>query len=65
MRSVKLFFCQRNRLTISSLSEGGGGKKINFPRVLRGNSKEKYLNEEYCDQDLWLYLKNSYYILRH
>ena len=45
MRSVDLFFCQRIRLKISSLSEGGGQKNY-FPRVLLGTI-EKYLNEEY------------------
>ena len=40
MGSVDLFFCQRIRLTISSLSEGG--RKIKFPRVLQGNTMEKY-----------------------
>ena len=36
MRSLDLFFCLRIRLTISSLSEGGGGGKMNFPRVFLG-----------------------------
>ena len=57
-RSVNFFSCLRIRLTISSLSEGG--RKMNFPRVLLGNTIEKYLNEEYCDQDWRRCLKNSY-----
>ena len=49
MGSVDLFFCLRILLTISSLLEGG--QKMNFPGVLLGNSVEKYISEEYCDQD--------------
>ena len=60
MRSVDLLFGLRIRLTISSLSEGGGGRKMNFPRVLLGNTMEKYLNEEHRDQDWRQCLKNSY-----
>ena len=58
MRSVHLFFCLRIRLTISSLCEGG--RKMNFPGVLLGNSMEFYLNEECCNQDWRQCLKNSY-----
>ena len=50
MRSVDLFFWLRIRLTISSLSEEGGAEKL----IFRGCSyeiMEKYLNEEFCDQD--------------
>ena len=42
MRSVDLLFCLRIRLTISSLTEGG--RKMNFPLVLLGNTIEKYFN---------------------
>ena len=62
MRSMDLFFYQRIRLTISSISEGA--VKMNFSQVLPGNSMEIYLDEEYCDQDWRLRLKNSYYIIR-
>ena len=41
MRSVDLFFCLRIRVSISSLSEGGEGRKMNFPRVLLGNRMEE------------------------
>ena len=58
MRSVDLFFCLQISLTISILSEGG--RKINFPRERLGNSVEKYLNEEYCNQYWRLCLKNNY-----
>ena len=58
MRSVNLFFCLQIRLTIYSLSQGG--RKINFPRVLLGNTMEKYFNEEYRDQDWRQCLKNNY-----
>ena len=60
MRSVDLFFCLRMKLTISSLSDGGGeGRKMNFPLLLLGNTMEKYLNEEYRHQDWRQCLKNS------
>ena len=58
MRSINLFFCLRIRLTTSSLSVGG--RKMKFPRVLLENTMEKYLNEEYRDQDWRQCVKNSY-----
>ena len=57
-RSVHLFFWLQIRSTIFAQSEEG--RNINFPPVLLGNSMERYLNEEYSDEDWWLHLKNSY-----
>ena len=42
MRSVDSFFDLGIRLPISTLSEGEGGRKINFPQVFQGKSIEKY-----------------------
>ena len=34
---------------------------MNFPLMLLGNSMERHLSEEYCDQDWRLRLENSYF----